>query len=83
MWSLEEQQKCTVAYSLLKFLINHMHDKHYAELWKVPENEFIEFPLSAVLATHGKCDSHYASDRVLEPNTVPLCFNSLLQTRKL
>lgn len=43
-----------------------MHDTHCAELCEVPENEFSEFPLSAVLATHGKCDSHYASDRVLE-----------------
>lgn len=60
-----------------------MHDKPCADFCKVPENEFTEFPLSAVLATHGKCDSHYASDRVLEQNTVPLRFNSLLQTRKL
>lgn len=60
-----------------------MHATRCAELCEVPENEFSEFPPSAVLATHGKCDSHYASDRVLELNAVPLRFNSLLQTRKL
>lgn len=47
----------------------------------MPEIGFSEFPASA--ATHGKCDSHYASDRVLDSNTVLHHVNSLLQTRKL
>lgn len=41
------------------------------------QNGFSEFPLSAALTTHGKYDSHYVSDRVLEQFlAVPLCFNS-------
>lgn len=45
----------------------------------MPEIGFSGFPASA--ATHGKCDSHYVSDRVLD--SAPHHVNSLLQTRKL
>lgn len=45
----------------------------------MPEFGFSEFPVSA--APHGKCDSHYISDRVLD--TAPHHVNSLSQTRKL